>query len=357
VKADLSQLFAAATHWLGAGAVDGAIFAGLVWIASATWLKRSSGRVLAWVWSAALLKFVVIQPFEMHALTVRAGVYRAIELHSLADRYAWVAGLYSLLVVLLLARLVVRQRRLTRSVSSYAAAEPGLLARVRKAADALGLGTLPAVRVSDALGTPYAVGPWCPTLVLPRWLCTPGERLDAVLLHELAHLQRRDHWFLWLERVVASFFFFWPPVHWVNGRLDEARELACDELAIRRGGISASDYVRHLVDVIAGASRGPVGLDDALAIGRSSWRLERRVDHLLNEAWSQRSSGLQRAGLAVLTAAALLAVRPVHDVQRSQRAPISLSLRAGDGAPLMSEIDGLGPGCVVQSCGTVVCSP
>src|SRR4029077_10579002 len=136
---------------------------------------------------------------------------------------------------------------------------PALVECVRAAARRLPLASVPEVRVSDAPIGPFPVGPARPTLVLPRWLCEPGARLDAVLLHELAHLARRDHWVMWFERAVVTLFFFWPPVRWVSRKLAEARELACDEHAIQRGGFCAADYGRHLLEVVSQA-REPLAL-------------------------------------------------------------------------------------------------
>ena len=44
-------------------------------------------------------------------------------------------------------------------------------------------------------------------------------------------------WLLALERLVTSLFFFWPPVLWVARKLEEARELACDEHALTRSAL------------------------------------------------------------------------------------------------------------------------
>src|SRR6185312_14939220 len=114
------------------------------------------------------------------------------------------------------------------------------------------LHALPDVRVSADEVAPFSIGPMRPIVVLPRFLCEPGsQRLHAVLLHELAHVARRDHAVLWFERAVRSLFFFWPPVHFISRKLDEARELACDERAIARGGLCPIEYAGLLVDVVA----------------------------------------------------------------------------------------------------------
>lgn len=88
-----------------------------------------------------------------------------------------------------------------------------------------------------AVAVPQVVGIRRPVLLLPRelaaWLA-PAER-DAVLLHELAHVHRRD--FLWnlLQRCMLVLVWFQPAAWWLHGRLARERELCCDALAVRHG--------------------------------------------------------------------------------------------------------------------------
>ena len=327
-----SALLQSAAHWLGAGAVDGALFAVVVWLASVTLLRRSTERVVALAWLAALVKFVVVQPLEMRAVPLRLAVARPGDAAPGGPGYGWLAIIYGVVVALLLTRMVVRQSRLRRRVAGFSRAEIPLMTAVGKAAATLGLAGLPDVRVSEEPLAPFTLGPWRPTLVLPRWICAPGARLDAVLLHELAHFARGDHWVLWFERLVATVFFFWPPVHWVSAKLDQARELACDERAIRRGALAPAEYGLHLVDVVA-AARGQRAMGGALAIGSGSGRLERRIDRLLAASWGQRTSWREGAALTVLAVGLFVGLRPAH-------APDPIAPPAAKGYPVGGACDG-----------------
>lgn len=327
-----SAVLESAAHWLGAGAVDGAIFAVVVWLASVTLLRRSTGRVVALAWLAALVKFVVVQPLEMHALPLQLGVDHPGDPTPAGAGHGWLVVIYGVVVALLLARMVVRQSRLRRRVAGFSRAGVPLLTAVRKAADTLGLAGLPDVRVSEEPLAPFTLGPWRPTLVLPRWIGVPGPRLDAVLLHELAHFARGDHWVLWFERLVATVFFFWPPVHWVSAKLDQARELACDERAIRRGALAPAEYGLHLVDVVA-AARGQRAIGGALAIGSAPGRLERRIDRLLAPGGGQRTGWREGAALAVLALGLFVGLRPAHG-------PDPIAPPAAMGSPVVGSCDG-----------------
>ena len=84
---------------------------------------------------------------------------------------------------------------------------------------------------SEDLCVPTAVGFFRPSVVLPNWALTeltPAE-LNAVLLHEFAHLQRWDDWTNLAQKVLRALFFFHPAVWFVENRLSLEREMAWKE--------------------------------------------------------------------------------------------------------------------------------
>ncbi len=97
---------------------------------------------------------------------------------------------------------------------------------------------------------------------------------------ELAHLRRLDPWSRLLQWGCEAVFFFWPPVWFASARLDEARELACDELALRHGSLSPVEYARCLVAVFREARSDQTSLA-ALAMASHPCLLEKRIDMLL----------------------------------------------------------------------------
>src|SRR5262249_13039776 len=54
------------------------------------------------------------------------------------------------------------------------------------------------------------------------------EQRASLLLHELAHVRRRDHWVRWLELVVVPLYWWHPVVWWAKRELHEAEEQCCD---------------------------------------------------------------------------------------------------------------------------------
>ena len=82
-----------------------------------------------------------------------------------------------------------------------------------------------------------------PVVVLPGRLAGSLDRsqLRQAVLHELAHVKRRDLLWSWPAEIARMFYFFNPIVHWVCYRLRLERELACDQLAMAFGGGTPAD--------------------------------------------------------------------------------------------------------------------
>jgi beta-lactamase regulating signal transducer with metallopeptidase domain/HEAT repeat protein len=129
--------------------------------------------------------------------------------------------------------------------------------------------------------SPILCGMFRPLIFVPMdWLQLSPERRRAVLLHELAHVRRRDHWLAPILDTIRIVFFFHPLVCWLLARLEYERELLCDEMVVRRG-VDPRDYARLL-------------LEFARASGRLAWptaslpmsrrrTVKGRIHHLLEE--------------------------------------------------------------------------
>ncbi len=90
------------------------------------------------------------------------------------------------------------------------------------------------IGTSPKLNVPTAIGFRKPAVLLPAWLvveASPTE-LKHVLLHELAHLRRRDDWTNLVQKLIKALLFFHPLVWWIEGRLSLERELACDDAVL-----------------------------------------------------------------------------------------------------------------------------
>lgn len=176
-----------------------------------------------------------------------------------------------------------------------------------------GLGRGVRVVCSPEVNVPMAWG------ILGRWLVLPGdfetwpvERRRVVVLHELAHLRRRDCLAQAIARLALA--VHWPnPLAWfATRRITAEREQACDD-AVLTAGVRGPSYAHHLVEIARGLSRPGQPARAAVAMARPS-ELENRVVAILDERRSRRVLGRRTSRLAFVGAAALLlpvaAIRP-----------------------------------------------
>lgn len=141
----------------------------------------------------------------------------------------------------------------------------------------------PQLRSTARIRVPFAWGLARPVVVVPQHLLEPQstDRVRPILIHELAHVRRRDVWIGTLQRVVAALYWWNPLVHVVNSRLADAREEICDAHVVA-GGCPSRDYAEILVDLATQISLP----QPAAALGllsRSQPQLTRRVQHLLED--------------------------------------------------------------------------
>lgn len=128
---------------------------------------------------------------------------------------------------------------------------------------------------------PAVYGALFPYLVMPiGWRQWSDTQLECVLLHELAHLKRRDVAAQYLGRIAAAAYWFNPLAWYALRQLRIERELACDDWVLQTG-TRASDYASQLVQTCRMARWLPLDLGVAMT---HSARLEDRIIAVLDGA-------------------------------------------------------------------------
>src|SRR5580658_7442875 len=100
---------------------------------------------------------------------------------------------------------------------------------------------------STAVEAPAVLGWFRPIVLLPLASLSglSLEQLEAVIAHELAHIQRLDAFVNLLQVAVETLLFYHPAVWWVNRVIRTEREHCCDDVAVEVRG-DALDYARAL---------------------------------------------------------------------------------------------------------------
>ncbi|MEM7244968.1 MAG: M56 family metallopeptidase [Acidobacteriota bacterium] len=149
----------------------------------------------------------------------------------------WLSG------VLVLAFTAARRYRTQRAqwlATPWTELPEPLAPSLHRAVRAIGLQRAPEVRVSALAKGPAVVGLLRPIVVLPAALVETAleddagrQQLEHVLLHELSHVRRRDPLTSTVVLGIQLLYWFHPAAWWARARLDELREMACDEAAAR----------------------------------------------------------------------------------------------------------------------------
>jgi beta-lactamase regulating signal transducer with metallopeptidase domain len=212
---------------------------------------------------------------------------------------AWLAG-----ALVVAGRQLRHALRVLRLVAGARPAPPWLEALVRELAGEL------AVRPPHVVTLPGLAGPLVWGLGRPRllWPEGLGGRLTeagrrAVLVHELAHLRRRDHWVGWALLAGACVWWWHPLFRLVRRRLAREAELACDAWVVAALPEARRAYAEALLEVCQGRPREAAA--PALGAAGMARDLERRLLMVMRGEAPCRLSRRVLLGVGVLALLAL----------------------------------------------------
>jgi beta-lactamase regulating signal transducer with metallopeptidase domain len=277
----------------------------LTWLAQSTALAAAAGVAVCLpgcrsraaarsaVWSAtiplcaALLGWLLLEPRLARAADslpppASAQAYAPVVLPEASGAVAawlmwlWMAG--SALAFAVIGLDVIRVLRMKRRAEPLSASDRDRLGRLPDEVSGC-RGTR--ICWSETLDSPAALGFGRPAVVLPRAQASrlSDEQLRHVVLHELAHVRRRDDWRTLAEHLLTAATWINPAVQLACRQAALSREMACDEWVVRHTASPAA-YARCLADV-AGlrTRRRRLGLVSAVT-GRPGM-LHRRVAAVL----------------------------------------------------------------------------
>lgn len=153
-----------------------------------------------------------------------------------------------------------RIRRFTGMLWCARPAEAELQRQAEELSRQMGLAHCPKVWLVPGEVSPMLWTWGAPRLLLPAdlWVRLDEDERATLLVHELAHLVRRDHWVRCLELAVTALYWWHPIVWWTRSRLREAEEQCCDAWVVWTLPTSGRAYAQALletIDFLSGARR------------------------------------------------------------------------------------------------------
>lgn len=213
--------------------------------------------------------------------------------------FAWLAG-----VMLLGFRALINIRALAKLRRSGEAVGEELAGRCRRLAEQMAQGWRVEFRLTGMIDSPVVIGWLRPLVLIPLSAATrtPPEELEALLLHELAHVRRLDAFANLLQILAETLLFYHPAVWWVSGVMRTEREHCCDDLAVSVTG----DPARYVL-ALANMEEARLANDLALGAAGGSLVLRARRQLLAPAAVSDSLSWLRMAAVAVILTLVVMA--------------------------------------------------
>jgi beta-lactamase regulating signal transducer with metallopeptidase domain len=217
---------------------------------------------------------------------------------------AWLSGVLLLSLRLLGSWAAVQRlrRRGTRPITG------ALPVRLTELARRMGIARPVLLRESALVDAPAVIGAVRAVILLPVSALsglTPAQ-LEAILVHELAHIRRHDYLINLLQTALETVLFYHPAVWWVSRCIRLERENCCDDLAVAALGDRIT-YARALTALEALRS-APGGL----AMAANGGDLLGRIQRILGRPSPQSGPAAGWLGGILMTALLLAAAAAVH---------------------------------------------
>lgn len=167
-------------------------------------------------------------------------------------------------------------------------------------------GRRPHLVASGAVSGPLAAGILRSKIVLPESLTLrlDPESLADVLVHEVAHVIRRDHIVVLLQNIVSAIYWPHPLVRKLNCELAKAREEVCDNFVLV--ATEAPTYSRVLLSLAQLLQHSSVK-PGSVGFFTDQWKLEHRIAGLLDTQRNRNTFVSKRGWLFVAATTAVLA--------------------------------------------------
>jgi GWxTD domain-containing protein len=166
---------------------------------------------------------------------------------------------------------------------------------------------------------PVLLGHFRPMILVPVGFLTglPPEQIEAILLHELAHVARHDYLVNLLQRFVEALFFYHPAAWWVSKVMREEREHCCDDAVISITG-NAQEYA-----VALAALEENRFSSQKVALAATGGKLMKRIQRILTPS-ERQDSWVPLLVLGIVLASSAVLLVAWRSEARTQESALSL---------------------------------
>jgi beta-lactamase regulating signal transducer with metallopeptidase domain len=216
-----------------------------------------------------------------------------------------IALLYLILLGFYLLRLIIHYNDTQLLKNNYLQKTPAAIRFFTvNTATHLGIKKKVQVWLSSAVDTPSVMGWTKPVILLPLSILTQLDtnQVEAILLHELAHIKRNDFLLNLLQSLAEAILFFNPFVKLLGKAIRQERENCCDDW-VMNFRYNGHDYATALLLLEQQRRQQPAF---ALAATGSKNNLLQRVKRLFATTAQVQATPLQKLSLAILSTAAVI---------------------------------------------------
>ncbi|QHS60059.1 M56 family metallopeptidase [Chitinophaga agri] len=102
--------------------------------------------------------------------------------------------------------------------------------------------------ISQYIQVPVMIGFLKPVILMPAAMFNnlTAEQLEAILVHELAHIKRNDYLLNIFQSIVETILFFNPFIWWISKNIRLEREHCCDDIVLKHQ-VQPLHYAKALV--------------------------------------------------------------------------------------------------------------
>lgn len=157
--------------------------------------------------------------------------------------------------------------------------EQGIIELLENCKERMGVSVSVSIIKTSGIGIPAVFGVTRPWLLMPEKILASldQKKLKYVILHELAHLKRKDillNWFFYLLEIIYWFNpFVWLAFH----RMRADRELACDETVLARLDRNGARMYGHTILDMAELISSGVGYAGIAGLAESRSQIADRI--------------------------------------------------------------------------------